>query len=446
MNKKTFSRHLCVIILISLILRIGLLIKIGPQVSPDTAGYLQVARTLSQTGRFACIDEVTGELTPSAYRMPFYHTMVALLMKVFGEDIAWPLALLNIGYSTIVVLFTVWIFTLLAGHTVGCLSGYLMALNLNSIFNSVLLLTDTMFAAFAILSVIIGLIAIDKKGSIWFFLWGLSIGLATMVRPTWQYFWVIPLIILIAQKTRWKEKLKSGIFILIGVSIMIIPWMVRNYRQLDFRGLYLYSGVTMLWRIVDLVQPSTYLQIQENKKLSDIRDIVSMHNNSQIAFNDVRKKLRISPVDANKYFLKLGVELIFKHPLILIGRFSRNLVNIITSPSSVLEIIRRSLGKEKGYFQPLKEALRERMFRTLIVNIVTRVLLLLIFIAFLTGTIILWQNSYNHSQISFLFITVVYTLLLSAVPGAYDRFRLPVEPLILGFASFFIVFIWKNKI
>ena len=62
----------------------------------------------------------------------------------------------------------------------------------------------------------------------WFFLLGISVGFASMARPTANYYWLI-LAIIIYSSFSAKDATKYFVICLIGISLFTGSWVVRNY-------------------------------------------------------------------------------------------------------------------------------------------------------------------------------------------------------------------------
>ncbi len=428
-------------IFLAVVLRAALLLAVGPQFEPDTKAYLNVARILHETGTLSEIDVVTGKLTPFAYRMPLFHVFVAGLMKLFGANIAWPLAFANIIFSVCAVLLSAAIMYSVAGPAVAVATGYLMALNPNSIFNSVLLLTDNMFAFFSLIAVLTGIQALKRRSAAFFLLWGATIGLCAMVRPILKYYWVVPPLLLALPlfAARWKEKARYSALVLLGIVIFLGPWIARNRHQLGFTGLEDNEGVNTLVSTLQLVRPSTPEEVRTDPELAVVRDIVSYpHPNGALeAEENVRLKLGLSAVKTSAYLKRIGIETILKNP----GAFSlcwlRNVVNIFTSPLAVMELTKRLSGKKADYFPQISTALRTLDWKTLAVNLGPRlILVLLFFVCAPLGVLLLWRSGGPGIRMPLLMLlsVIAYTVGLTAMVSGYDRYRLPLDPMLLGFA------------
>lgn len=443
-KEKKFTLSLGLVLALAAGLRLAPLLVIGPQTEPDTGAYLHVAGILAETGNFSWVDEVTGRLEPYAYRMPLFHIFAAGMMKVFGPEISAPLAAANVLLSLLVVLMAGLYFRATAGPGTGLLAAGLAALNPNAVFNAALLLTDNYFAFFSFLAVVAGLAALRRRSGAAFFLWGLSIGLCSMVRPIMKFYWPVPLLLLLLPwfRASLREKARLGLLCTAGAALLLLPWAARNYGRLGFFGLELNQGVNTLWSTIDMVRPSTPEQAAADPLQAQVRDIVAASSGPLAAETEIRSRLGLSLPQTSAAMTRLGVETVLANPGGFLLRFLRNAANIATSPSAVLELAGRLSGGGAESLPGLAEAAKERRWFALALNLGTRAVLAAIFFVLAPlGALLLWRRAGESGKMELLMAVsvIAYTVLLTAMVAGYDRYRLPLDPLLLGFAAAWLV-------
>jgi len=439
-NRKNFLPHLGLILLTAAACRLAPLALLGPQPEPDTKVYMGIAATLAETGTFSEKDPLTGTLTPYAYRMPLFHAMLAGLMKPFGPDAAWPLAAVNQALSLATVLLAVLFFYLLGGPAIALAAGWLAALNPNAVFNTVLLLNDSLFVFFSMLMLLAGLRALKRPSAAAFFLWGLAIGLCCLVRPILKFFWVVPLAaaFLPMLGLALRDRARLALLGALGVAVLLVPWALRNRALLGFTGLELNQGVNTLLTTRDLLKPSTPEEYAKDPKLAKMRDIMVSSSGALEGEARIRAEMNLPMPEISAGLTRLGVEVILREPGRILLRSLRNLINITTSPNSVMELTGRLAGKGPVYFPSLKEALRGGNWPAAALNLGTRLLLFAIaFVLAPLGMLALWRTGGPEVKggILLTLALVLYTLLLTSLVTGYDRYRLPLDPLLLGFAA-----------
>ena len=134
--------------------------------------------------------------------------------------------------------------------------GFLLALEPYSILLSFILYTETCFT-FLFLIFLIFLFRYMKEQTIRNAIWSrVFLGLATLVKPTVQYLpIIIPIIMLYFFRKQLKISLLKHLLIFLAVfSLLITPWVYRNYKEFGKFGmsaqpafnLYVYLVPTVL--------------------------------------------------------------------------------------------------------------------------------------------------------------------------------------------------------
>jgi hypothetical protein len=132
------------------------------------------------------------------------------------------------------------------------------------------------------------------------------------------------------------------------------------------------------------------------------------------------------------------VETVLRNPGGFTLRFLRNFVNIATSPSAVLELAGRLRGTGPESVPGVREALRGGDWPALLLHLLARTALaVLFFVLAPLGALALWRKAGDQGRLEVLLCVslVAYTLLLTAMVAGYDRYRLPLDPLLFGFAA-----------
>ncbi len=465
-QKKKVILNFTILALLTLVLRLAPLVHLGPLFEPDSDGYIRVARTLAETGQFAILDPVSHQLVPFVTRVPFFHFVAARLINLFGPEVGWPLTIMNVILGTATVVLAGWFFYRLVNLPVGLLTGWLMALNPNSIYNTLLVMPDIFFSFFCLLVFILGAQALSRRSWGWYFAWGVAIGLVMLIKPVFRYYWFIVLIILAVQYRNWKSWGKYAVTLMLGISLVIAPWLIRNHSIFGFWGLELTTGINSIWSITDLIKPSTDQQRLSDPELAKVRDVVvhsretlrqahpekfndkdifAQFNYASYAWGEIQAQLGLSIVATDKMLTRLGLEVIRQNPVIVAKRYALNTVNFLNSPASLAELICRLIPGGRMYRQPLSVAWQERNMSIVVPTIMVRIAyLFLLFIAF-RGGITWWKNKIDRQVILFLVLSVFYFVLFSFAAG-YDRYRLPVDPLLAGLAGIAMTaFYYKNK-
>ncbi|GEM_PF-2994606 len=465
MQKNNFAVKILIVGLLAVVLRLGFAVYLGPQWEPDSFTYMDVSRVLANTGHFATQNPVSGQLTPQAMRVPLFHLAAASLIKVFGPDAVRPVIAMNIILSVATVLMTFYLFSFFFNINVGFLAGLLMAIDPNSVYNSILLMPDTLFSFLCLAAIVTGVFALRSTDWKWYFFWGMAIGLAAMAKPVFKYFWLVALIVLVLQHSNWRSWSRYGLVLLLGSSLVIGPWLIRNHRIFGFWGLDLATGIGSIWSTTDLIKLSTEQQRQDDPELAKVRDVV-VHSREEIRqvhpemFNDkdifaqfnygvqawqqVQSQLGLSLAETDRMLTRLGLETAIRNPGIVGKRFALNVINFLNSPASLAELVCRIIPGGKVYRQPLSVAWQERNWTVVAPTILVRLLYAAVVFLAVWGLVIYWRGP-DHYAAWLIALTIFYFTFFSFTAG-YDRYRLPIDPLFLGLAAYTITRKVQNEI
>ena len=177
--------------------------------------YLGGAKNLVEHGIFS-IDSAPPYV-PDVYRTPLYTFFVALffLLKL---PVFWIIAAQNFLAGIISVLVYCMGQLLFFSKRIGMIAAVMAAVEPLSIYWNNLLMSDYLFAFFFVF----GCYKLFQKN---YYIFGLMLGLATLVRPMGLYFFgILLLAAIINEKFSWRKFL---IAILLFI-LVLFPWMARN--------------------------------------------------------------------------------------------------------------------------------------------------------------------------------------------------------------------------
>ena len=239
-----WNRGLLLTLIVAFAVRLGLAFVVEQRVAAapgsvcliagDADGYWELARKI-----VAGQDYSIYAPPRFALRMPGFPVLLAFSQRLFGESTLMA-RLLLVCVGTIACGLTYWLGRELCDPVTGLLAAIYTALSPTMALFSVLLLSETAFAA----TLLASLIAIartarhsDGVSSTRFFngltfLAGVLIGVATYMRPTWLYVGPI-----IAVSYLWSRRgdrsaksiLTSTCWLVVGVVVAMSPWVGRNY-------------------------------------------------------------------------------------------------------------------------------------------------------------------------------------------------------------------------
>lgn len=234
------NRCLILVLAAALVVRLGLAIVIQAQVDRppaklclipgDAEGYWELAQHILAKEDYAIYQ-------PPRYvlRVPGFPALLALSQLLFGASpFAARCLLACVGTGACGL--TYWLGRELVDQTTGLLAATYTALSPTLALFSVLILSETAFAATLLLSLIaIAKLARGLDGSLAAvvtssLITGGLIGVATLVRPTWMYVGLaIALIVVVLTRG---GNVRKGVClggIGLGLCLTIAPWTIRNY-------------------------------------------------------------------------------------------------------------------------------------------------------------------------------------------------------------------------
>lgn len=196
-------------------------------IAGDAEGYWELAQHIVAMEDFAIYQ-------PPRYvlRVPGFPVVLALSQAMFGNNVFAARCLLAI-IGTAACGLTYWLGRELVDETTGLIAAIYTALSPTMALFSVLMLSETVFA-FALLLSLIAICRLvqwkDDSRLVWRSLVaGGSIGLATLVRPTWLYVGILIAVAAIFMcRGALRFKFQSFAGVLIGLGLSMVPWAVRN--------------------------------------------------------------------------------------------------------------------------------------------------------------------------------------------------------------------------
>lgn len=214
--------------------------RIFPVLGGDSGGYVKIAENLLNYGKFSLS---SGEpFFPDSFRTPGYPFFLAVLLPIIGKI---GVIFLQILLSACTVVLVYKLAARFIPKPAALIGAVLLAIDPYSMFLSSILLSETLFTFFLVVSVYLlffsttsfrGQLAVSAVS-------GVFLGLATLTRPIGQF--LIPLfalfvILQLFQRFRFRAVVVSGVFVLAG-GLTLLPWIIRNVRVYDS---YQLSSVT----------------------------------------------------------------------------------------------------------------------------------------------------------------------------------------------------------
>ncbi len=232
-----------------LLLRGGGAIALFPSMQQDPDAYVAMAEGWATSGTFGRIDS-NGPVSPTAYRPPLYPWVLSWMVhdSVLNRQ---SVAILHLVLGTATCLLTV----LIAMRLLHCntpplaaiTSGLCVAIDPILIRQSSLVMTETLATFFAVAVWWLWLRAIKPaakplenglpgnhlQGSAWTIAAvGAMLGFSCLLRPT-SLVWAGLMILMLLCISLWSRKqLYQPVLLGLAVTIVLVPWVVRNHKVL----------------------------------------------------------------------------------------------------------------------------------------------------------------------------------------------------------------------
>ncbi len=191
--------------------------------SGDAYEYYALGHTLVEAYRFA----IEPTSPPEFFRTPAYPLFIAAMVGLFHVDLA-----VELGQIVLVAISAVLVFLIglkIASRSVGFIAAVLFFLSPMTLFQSFMTLTETFFVFVLLLGIYT--IVCTKNLGIWALVCsGALFGFLVLVRPIALF--VLPLLvvwIVVEERHSPKAMLKSAGLFIVGVALLLLPWMARNY-------------------------------------------------------------------------------------------------------------------------------------------------------------------------------------------------------------------------
>lgn len=430
------------IILISIVVKLiiwGVIFHRNPDsvITSDTELYQNSALTILHSGAFN-VDLETP--TPQTIIQPGYALFLASIYFLVGESFS-AVALAQIAVSSVTLYLAYWLATHLWNEKTGLLAVLILAMDVTTFSYTFAILTETLFTLLLTLMLACGFKVIkDKENSMqWSFLMGLSLSLATLVRPI-SYYLIIPLFIgviiyYISQRLEWKIILTISALLLLPYLTLIGGWMARNYlltgnasyNQLSGTNMLFYKGAGIL-----AIRDKTDLFTAQEKYFG-----INVHEASMLALQHPEQKL-------SQKWQKQATQIFMENPALLLRMQVSSIFTLLlgSGETTLLQFIGYPIDKTG----PLGDLLRLSMSEYVQLWIIERpAAVLFLILAYLYLAIVYSANLYwmaaqirkRDLSIIHLFFGGVfaYFLIVSAGPEAYYRFRVPITPILAIYAA-----------
>jgi 4-amino-4-deoxy-L-arabinose transferase-like glycosyltransferase len=394
-------RHLRILIILavlSLILRVVGLVVFGPIVTRDSADYTIPALNVA-SGE----DYFRGLEKRDVLRTPGYPVFLASVYAVFGEN-NLVVAILQ---QLMVVLAAIFVFVVgrkVVGELPGLIGAAVFLLNPYMILFPNFILSEPVSILTLSLLLWLLILAMERDQSYYFFWSGLLLGYHILCRPPEQLLPLLVLVPLVIKYKSFKRILRPFLLMILGVALLVLPWLVYNYARTGNVGFTPLLGRNLALKVAH--HTSVTLDLPPSVEVDSV----------------IEKRGKVW--EASNALMQAG--------------YSREEVDRIYLQGAMRVVKRRPLAFLLWQLQELWEFWRGydlqgfvRVPRPLALLLTTAVGLVMLAL-FLIG---LYRFQINFSS-TLVILTIAYFALLVPLAGfGSTRFRYPVEPYIWIYAA-----------
>jgi 4-amino-4-deoxy-L-arabinose transferase-like glycosyltransferase len=229
-SKKWIWIAFAAIMLAAALLRIDFLLSVRHEIPHDTRHYDEMVRRLLERGIYAYKGtEPNAQVAPG---FPLIMAAVYLIVDYTSHDPFVYIRWLNVLLSLITLFFIFQIGRKAAGNAVGLIAALISAVYPPFVWANGAVLTEVPALLMLTIYLYVQLIAFESRKLRHALIAGALLGLTALIRPEFMPL-CVPLYLFYWLWTRDRDFWKPLIATLVGISIVMSPWWVRNLVTMD---------------------------------------------------------------------------------------------------------------------------------------------------------------------------------------------------------------------
>lgn len=211
----------------------------------DSYHYLAIGKNLASGHGYS--QALEPPYVPNSDRSPFLPFLLAAVTGFLKFPIAVHLGLqILIGSLSVIVLY--WLGKRIFTEQIAMAAALFYALDPFVSWSSILLLTETWFTFFLLLS-LWTLIRFWQEGAIRSALWsGAILGLATLTRAVSVFYSLIVIVAIgFLRRQSWQTRLLGALSFVVIFGLVLSPWVIRNYKTFGVASLSSVPAYNWYW-------------------------------------------------------------------------------------------------------------------------------------------------------------------------------------------------------
>lgn len=401
-------------------------------------GYYEISQGLMNGNGFT--GYTTPPFTPNPLRPPVWPFLIVFFAGTFGSY--WAVFIFQILMGSFIPVLGFYVAKHLVGERHARWVGWLLVFDPYSVFLSFILYTETCFTFFFLLFLLF-LFRYIKDQTIRNVIWaGVFLGLATLVKPTVQYFpIIIPLIVLYALRKNLTKSLWKHLAIFLGIFILLVaPWIYRNHREFGVWGMSAQPAFNLYVYLVP-----TVLSIDNHTSFStELSDFVTKDGFDVNTINLSNSKLYANKAVA---VLKDHKTALAKSVVITVFTFFTHdgMLTILQYSGITIEnILHQPVFSLAAHPVQLVKIISHYIVSPAILILIMRLFWILAAALFLIGSFFSLKDKDRRTLVIFPLLIVGYFALTTSINGlgVNARFRVPVNVFIFSYAVYGLYRLW----
>ncbi len=331
-----YRRLLLLVLFVAIVLRVGFFLLARPWVTSvldhkilvgDAPGYRALALRILSGQRLKAL---------GSYRTPGYPVLQAVVYKLFG-DRPWVVLLLQIAANILTLFLLYRLAASWFNQKAALAAALLYAFEPHAILYACELYSDAVFTTTVIASLLLFHKALTTRKAAYYFVTGLLVGVATLIRPVGEFLPVaLTVLTIVYFRNKWAVALRGSAVLILGFIVAIAPWLYRNYREYDALALTSVSGDMLLnWEVAYTESAQTGKPVAQIR--SGFAKLVAKNEASRssnpFTISGVQKALALHYIERHPFVCaKAGIKGAFDALINLDTSGYANLLGIKTAP------------------------------------------------------------------------------------------------------------------
>lgn len=389
----------------------------------DSYHYVVLGQTLLSSQRFA-VDPLAPAET---FRTPVYPLVISgVLLATKNIGLLPVLQIMFAAFSAVLIFL---IGRKFCSFWVGCTAALLFIFEPAVYTNAVISATDTLF----VLVLLIGLYVLvmpEKLTQTSVFSAGMLVGMLALVRPIGLYVFPLLLLWLIwEERKNWRRMLRMGSIFLIGLALVVAPWMARNYvyagkASVSSVGVYNF----LFYNMLEFEHQRT--GVDKDTLRADMLQRIGAtetDNVSSLVFSDREKDLAV------EYLFAHPVQYSIFHMYSTIPFYVGSSIDTLKRAVYLRGVVQGTLGSDVNISALVAQGNIYSALDTLLQDtpvFIERLGWLLMCVASFFATVFIVWRGLPGASVAVLFFSLILAFGVLTGPVAYSRYRLPAEPFI----------------